>query len=336
MKILHLPVNISNQSRILVNSLKERGIEADYLFFYKNRFKYQNKKGILEGKPKFMKKFYILKSFIKVIKNYDIFHFHFSKTFFSSNFDVLLLKCFKKKIIMHFWGDDVRLYSIAQKYNKYLTMFPVDRKGEKKKKKKLKKICKYVDAVIVADAELFNYVKIFSNKIFFLPQVIKVEDYKVVYPDPEKKKIKIVHAPSFRKIKGTEIIVKVINDLKRKYDFEFILLQNTPNRKLLEILTEADIIIDQILLGTYGIFSIESMACGKPVICYINNYYRKMYPKDLPIISANPDNIREILEDLIKDGKKREKIGIKSRKFVENYHNAERVVGKLINIYSGL
>ena len=35
------------------------------------------------------------------------------------------------------------------------------------------------------------------------------------------------------------------------------------------MIRESDVVIDQILMGTYARLAIESMALGKPVICYL-------------------------------------------------------------------
>ena len=77
-------------------------------------------------------------------------------------------------------------------------------------------------------------------------------------------------------------------------------------------------------------------AMGKPVICYINENYRKSYPLDLPIVSADINNLSNKLEELIKDGNMRNQLGIKGRKYVERYHDIKVVSRKLLSIYKEL
>ncbi|HRR96067.1 MAG TPA: glycosyltransferase [Candidatus Ratteibacteria bacterium] len=329
MNILHLPYNISNQPYLFVKGLRQQGINADCLFFKKNKF-YQQK-GIFDGKNRIPRYFILMKSLGHAIFNYDIFHFHFNTSFFKNNSDLYILKKFKKKVIMQFWGDDIRIYSSTIKLNPFLADLKWSIKKDKDKIKKIERISEFIDAVIVSDGELFSYVKNYFKKIFFLPQISDISIFK--FPSPEMKEPVIIHSPTYRGIKGTEKIIEVIKELGKKYKFTFKILENIPNEQILNEVLNADIVIDQILIGTYGIFSIEAMGSGKPVICYINENYRKFYPEELPIISSSIDNLYIQLEKLIKDGKLRYEIGKKGREYFEKYHQIDVVTKKLIKIY---
>jgi glycosyltransferase involved in cell wall biosynthesis len=100
-----------------------------------------------------------------------------------------------------------------------------------------------------------------------------------------------------------------------------------------KIYKEADLIIDQLLLGSYGLFSIEAMAMGKPVLTWISDFMKDKYPDDLPIISANPDSIKDKLKNILDNRDMLLEIGKKGRKYVEKYHDKEIVVKNLINLY---
>ena len=51
--------------------------------------------------------------------------------------------------------------------------------------------------------------------------------------------------------------------------------------------------------GIYGVFSIESMALGRPVICSLTDSLYENY--DLPIISINPANLADKNTGIIKN-----------------------------------
>lgn len=142
-----------------------------------------------------------------------------------------------------------------------------------------------------------------------------------------------MHSSSAPKAKGTHSVIKAIESLQGKYDFKFYLIQNMPRNKALKLVQMSDIFIDQFVLGTFGMAAIEAMAFGKPVVSYIKSSMINKYPPDLPIVNANQDNLTEILEILLKDGKLRNKIGQLSRKYVERYHDAFKLSKKLVDIY---
>jgi glycosyltransferase involved in cell wall biosynthesis len=75
------------------------------------------------------------------------------------------------------------------------------------------------------------------------------------------------------------------------------------------------------------------MAFGKPVICYIRPDLTETYPQDLPIVSANPDNLYDQLKQLVKDAELRYVLGNKGRKYVEKHHEGTAVIKQLIAIY---
>jgi glycosyltransferase involved in cell wall biosynthesis len=78
------------------------------------------------------------------------------------------------------------------------------------------------------------------------------------------------------------------------------------------------------------------MALGKPVITYIRPNLLHKLPLDLPIVSANPDNIKEKIQMLLENPSMRRSLGIEGRAFVEKYHAREIVVDKLLAIYTKL
>lgn len=116
---------------------------------------------------------------------------------------------------------------------------------------------------------------------------------------------------------------------------DFILVENKPNNEALEIYKEADIIIDEVLAGPYGILAIECMALGKPVLCRRDEKLSKYYD-DLPIINTSPDKIYDNLKTLIENPKMRKELGIKSRKYVEKNHDAKKIAKQLIALYKTL
>ncbi|MCK5578886.1 MAG: glycosyltransferase, partial [Planctomycetes bacterium] len=81
------------------------------------------------------------------------------------------------------------------------------------------------------------------------------------------------------------------------------------------------------------IFSAEMMALGKPVICYLRDDLRKMYPADLPIISAHPGNLAAVLEKTIKQRKEWPKLGQQGRAYAENVHDVTKITKKLMEYY---
>ena len=79
---------------------------------------------------------------------------------------------------------------------------------------------------------------------------------------------------------------------------------------------KADIFLDQIICGGYGMACTEAMAFGKPVMCYIMpEVFKAGLPEDFPITNTNPDNLKEQLIKLITDPQMRHDTGKEKPRF---------------------
>jgi hypothetical protein len=137
-------------------------------------------------------------------------------------------------------------------------------------------------------------------------------------------KINICHAPTKRYLKGTKYVLKAVDELKNKYNFDFLLIENIPHKEVLKIKEEkCDVLIDQLTdLGGfgYGMNSMECLSMGIPCVTYINPRYEK-FLKVHPFINANKDDIKEVLERILKNPKILLKKSVESRRWVEKEHN---------------
>jgi hypothetical protein len=58
---------------------------------------------------------------------------------------------------------------------------------------------------------------------------------------------------------------------------------------------------------------------------------------EIPVISASPDDIYDVIKTMTtKSRKELSTIGLKSRKFIEEFHDAKTITRQLIEIYKSL
>ncbi|SDY16756.1 Glycosyltransferase involved in cell wall bisynthesis [Evansella caseinilytica] len=335
MKILHLPYGIGIST--LAKALREQGANAASCSFRSTNF-YDYLADIRLN----LNQYSIKKSdsvrrqfFRQAMAEYDLFHFHFGETFFPDKRDLRELKNAGKKRIVHHRGSEVRKLSVARSFgNPYVQVkksWP-----EKTITNNLTKLSADIDHAIVNDHELLAYVKPYYKKTYVVRQPLDCSRFQPVYPSPQKKPL-IVHAPSNREIKGTEFVIKAMEQLKQDGEqFTFRLIEKLPREEALALYRKAAIIIDQLRIGSYANFSLEAMALGKPVVCFIRNDLLKTYPPDLPIVNANPDTIYEEVKKLLHEPEAWAKIGKRSRKYVEGHHRPDAIAKQLLQIYSEL
>lgn len=275
--------------------------------------------------------------FLWAAYHYDVFHFFWGISLWSvsrfHHLDLPLLKMLGKKVVVHFRGLDV--VDIA--YFDWLresargSSAPRPPMSRPDQQRRLRKWIKYADVLLVSEPDLHEVVP----KAILSPQVVDL-----AYWQPTRQPqsiqdgiIRIVHAPSSRRKKGTDFIEHSIAELKAKgLPVELVLAENLPHHKIKELYEISDIGLDQVLYGWHGKVSVELMALGRPVVCFIREEYRKYRP-DLPIVSADPSNLTQVLEGLVRDGGKRAELGRRSREYVLKHHDVEVVVDQLFDLF---
>jgi len=274
---------------------------------------------------------------------YDIFQFYYRGGLLLKRpgyqLELPLLRLAGKGIIFRAHGSDVRQEDITRKLGKYnaYTDYTHEEVAEMMKKTDdevrgdVARALRY-GSVCLSMGDMSEYTPGSKNDVFYWGVDLKRVPYVGV---KNNKIIRIVHAPNHRKFKGTRFLEKAIDSLKKKgLPVELQIVEKVPNKKALEIYKKADIIADQFLIGWHGTFAVESMALGKPVICYIRKQsYFPSWAK-CPIVSANPDNLERELEKLVKSYDLRRKLGLAGRKYVEKVFSLELVSKRMVEIYS--
>lgn len=150
--------------------------------------------------------------------------------------------------------------------------------------------------------------------------------------------LKVLHAPNHRALKGSAFIIAAVEDLRLEgLNIEITLLEQRPNAEVLSAIAEADVVIDQIVIGWYAMFALESMALSTACVCYIDPELEKLYIRagllrtdEMPLISATPETIKGTLRKLYYDRQRLIESGIKGRAYVEQHHSLE-AIGKLFD-----
>jgi len=151
-------------------------------------------------------------------------------------------------------------------------------------------------------------------------------------------------ADTMRNTKSTHIYVPLIQQLKAEgHDCELIFFKDVPNLQVRYYQAQADIFVDMLTAGFFGATAREGMMLGKPVVCYLRPEFLEQarreipaYVDELPIVSATPETIHDVLSDLIADPAKRAEIGERSRAFAVKWHGSKAAARRWDAIYRSL
>lgn len=263
------------------------------------------------------------------------------------NIEPVLFRLSNTKVIVMPYGGDVFLFDRCDNYafNYYLKRdYPnyYNYNQQKKVRRQVEKWCKYAD-YIVAGGELVFQLPCIPDMVRTSFLCIDEEEYNEL-PNKEHNKndpLVIIHAVNHSGIKGSIFFKKAIDELINEgLNIEFINLKNVPGDVVRREMNRADIIADQLISGFHGMFALEGMAHGKPVITNIDHRILDFMCKvgeldieDFPIIEATPFNVKEVIRELYYDRGKVLAIGNKSREYVEKYNSVKamsRVFGDML------
>lgn len=148
---------------------------------------------------------------------------------------------------------------------------------------------KYYSDVLVAPDLLYLAEKLnIKNKIhaFYPPPYgLEISD-NILMHKINKDKIIILHAPSSQKQKMSESIKKIVNTIDNSR-FNYVELHGVSNEDVIEMKKKSLIYIDQLCSckvskncgGSFGVSSIEALACGNIVLTCLHNYPKEYLDK---------------------------------------------------------
>lgn len=114
--------------------------------------------------------------------------------------------------------------------------------------------------------------------------------------------LRVAHAPSVSTLKGTEMILPVLQALSAEGVIELRIVSGVPSADMPAVFATADVVIDQMRAGSYGVAACEAMAAGCVVVGHVPDRVRArvrdLAGRDLPLVEADPTSIEHVLRDL--------------------------------------
>ena len=308
LRVVHCPVNTAGVPWANVQALRRHGVDAQLVVF--NRYKLHSEADwSLERRGSLARRQLTQWSaLLRLLPRTDVFHFYFGLTLVPQSAQFPILRALRRKSVMHYLGSDIRGKTPAELAY-----------GKK------------ADVEVVGSYDAIRWVP----GAEMIPPGIDVRTIAPALPSDRTRPV-ILHAPSSRRRKGTEHVLAACESL----DADLVLVEGLHHDDAFERYREADIVVDQLNAGWYGLFAIECMALGKPVVTFLHDEAVRRTEKELgvrvPIVRATKDDLRARLEPLVADAAARRRIGAESRAYVEQVHDLDAIADRLLALYSRL
>lgn len=119
---------------------------------------------------------------------------------------------------------------------------------------------------------------------------------------PARRPLRVAHAPSVGAVKGTDLMLPVLERLAAEGVITVNLVRGVPSAHMPEVFRRADVVIDQLRIGSYGVAACEAMASGAVVVGHVSDAVRDLVVQHtgraLPIVEADPDSLEQVLRSL--------------------------------------
>jgi len=266
---------------------------------------------------------------------YSLVHYHGSHLLRGTMHHLLegrYLSAMRVPMVVSFGGGDARIIEMARRANRY---FYLEENPERDRatRKYLSSISRFV-RFVATDCEMEEYVAPYFEKVYVFRQPIDLSRFPSPVSAVDRPPI-LLHVPTEPFVKGTEQILAAVEKLKTEgLQFEFRMVRNLTQVEFYKELSACDVYVDELRCGSYGVTAVEAMTCGKPTVTYIRQDLLLKYPSDLPLVNANPDTITDVLRELILDQHYRLDVGVRSRRYVERYHDSKVVARQMAAMYA--
>jgi glycosyltransferase involved in cell wall biosynthesis len=308
LRVTHCPVNVAGIPWENVQALRRKGVDARLVVFNRQKLHPEADIDLHRGDGFTGRQLTQLRALARLLPKTDVFHFYFGLTIVPKSIQFPILRAFRKKSVFHFLGSDIRGKSPDElAYGK--------RAGAQ--------IVGSFDALRwVPDAEM-------------IPPGLDLRPFTPVPPSDRERPI-VVHAPSNRTRKGTEHVIAACARLPVELD----IVEGVPHEEARRRYARADIVVDQLNAGWHGVFALEAMALGKPVLTHLKPdvvaQAEAHYGTKLPIVATSKDTLADDLRPLVESPARRREIGAASRAYVEQVHDIDVIADRLLDVYARL
>ncbi len=276
-------------------------------------------------------------SLLKALTTCDIFIYITGGCILPFSLDYKLIRLLGGKLVVIFLGSEIRHWYVyqlqmkelgyAETFDSGIEAYRQQRYGTYREKlQRVQAAEKYADIIYshpsFAQLQTKPYMRGFIG--------LELEKYKFNIPLNDTPLI--VHAPTSRGVKGTIYVEDVIASLRLDgIKLDFRLIEGMANDDLVELLSRADIVIDELNSDSIGVLSTEAMATGNAVLSsYLVEYLDGQ--EEFPVINTNKGNLKNNLLKVITDREFRKKKALEGRRYVEKHNDLKGITHGMLEL----
>jgi hypothetical protein len=263
---------------------------------------------------------------------FSVLHYQFGRTWLPRQVDAVWARARGRLLAVSFYGDDCRQYGLARR------LYPArGRVGDPSRddavRRRVRRLGRLCQAALVGDLELATYVLPHFRRVYVTPLPLESTPLAPRRPRPADAPYVVVHAPSDREVKGTRAIEVAARSASQRIPLELRILSGLPHAAVLTALGEADVAVDQLNSVTTGIFALEAMRAGVPVLSEFDTKALGPFQSEHPVVPVTAETLAAELEALLRHDARRQHLAAAGPEYVEGTHVAPFVAQAALSIY---
>lgn len=356
LRVAHLPAAVAGNAPTLARAERALGLDSVSIAFDESGYEVDRLLAPA-GTERLRREARRWSLLVELLRSFDVVHFNFGLPLtplpyprsvtgrsgpanalwqvyaaFTHHRELPLLRRLGKAVFVTYQGDDVRPASLADERIRSL----YDPALDERKRAWSSRFDRYAHGIFALNPDLL---RVLPPRAEFVPYAsVDLDEWR---PAATLNDVPVVvHAPSDRRVKGTDVILSALDRLRAEgVAFELDLVEGVPRDEARRRYERADLLVDQVLLGWYGGAAVELMALGKPVVAYLRDDDLARVPAEmraeLPVIDASIDTLEDVLREwLTERAGELPEVGRRSRAYVERWHDPRRIAERMRDAYA--
>ena len=239
LRVTHCPVNVAGIPWENVQALRRKGVDARLVVFNRGKLHPEADWSLDRhgGLPRRLATQFA--ALARLLPRTDVFHFYFGLTLVPPSLQFPILHATRKRSVFHYLGSDIRGKTPEE----------LDRRQARRRR----------DRRLLRRAPLGARRRTSSRRASTCAR-------SPCQPPSDSPRPLVVHAPSNREKKGTRYVIEACEQLPVELD----IVEGVHHEEARERYARADIVVDQLNAGWHGVFALEAMALGKPVVAHLD------------------------------------------------------------------
>jgi hypothetical protein len=96
-----------------------------------------------------------------------------------------------------------------------------------------------------------------------------------------------------------------------------------------QLVAKADILVEQVMGGLYGVGAVEGLAAGRLVVGFVGEDVRQRMPESPPIVDAPPNRFRAVIEDILDQPEAYVSLAAEGPAFARRWHDGTAAAAAL-------